>query len=78
MTTFSYDDYAYLRYALEVLRDAYTDENYSTVPIELLGDICKADEELMYIRDLDRELKRRMGIMEKRLANGSKGQKSKG
>lgn len=68
MTTFSYDDYGYLRYALEVLRDDYI----------AMKSPKKDDIELSYIKSLDAELERRMLIMERKAANGNKGQKSKG
>lgn len=65
MTTFSYDDYGYLRYALEVLRDGYI----------AMKNPKKDDAELLYIKSLDAELERRMLIMERRMSSGNKGQK---
>lgn len=68
MTTFSYDDYSYLRYALELARDRIID----------LDSPKDSSAEIIYIKALDTELKRRMHIMERKAANGNKGQKSKG
>lgn len=68
MTTFSYDDYSYLRYALELARDR-------VIEFDSPKD---SGAEIIYIKALDAELKRRMQIMERKAANGNKGQKSKG